>query len=433
MPSQTPPAPTVAPPARARSRVEASSDAWTGGQYSLFRAFLGLSLAAHFAWLVSLSADLLVTPTVGFYSPAVDWLVEASGPGTAVEIVRGLLIVGVVLHVLVAVGWKDWLSSLLLVPLWLCLVGRDPLVSATGQATVILLLLLHATMPRAPYGSLMAYARIDPRGGWHHVRRSWGIGWVALVVGYAVAGWMLLQHADWVDGTALAHLFEGPLARPGFVTDVLRGLPAGVTTAATYGVLGAALLFAPFALFRPLRPWLWTLLLALQLLRMALFDVASAAPMVILLHAFTFDPTWLPAKGGKGPSTVFYDGGCGLCHRFVRMLLAEDRSGETFCFAPLAGTTFAVAVPEGPLGQLPDSVIVRSPCGDLLMHSDAALHCLRRLGGVWRLIATAVRLVPRPVRDTVYKGIAAIRKSVFAKPDNACPILPPDLQQRFLP
>jgi predicted DCC family thiol-disulfide oxidoreductase YuxK len=419
---------------RPDARNGAWTDTWTGGQYSLFRAFLGLSLAAHLIWLLGLTDALLVTPVEGPYSPALDWLVEARGLVAATDALRWALVAGVVLQLLVAIGRWDTLASMALVVLWLALVGRDPLVSVGGQGVVVLLLLLHLTMPRAPYGSLAAYGRVDPRGGWHHVRRSWGVGWVALALGYAVtAGALLLHHAGWTDGTALAQLFDGPGVRWGFVAEALRTLPAGVTTGATYGVLGALLLFLPLALLRSARPWVWTLLLIGQLLRMALLEDAGAAPMLVLLHAFTFDPAWLPAKGGDGPSTVFYDGECGLCHRFVRMLLAEDASGETFRFAPLKGTTFAVAVPEGPLGQLPDSVIVRSPCGDLLMHSDAALHCLRRLGGLWRLIATVVRLVPRPVRDGVYKGIAAVRKSIFAKPDNACPILPPDLQQRFMP
>lgn len=417
------------------------TDSWTGGQYSLWRAFFGLSLAAHLAWLIGSVDLLMVTPVLGLHSPALDWLVESQGLGVATEWLRWVLVAGVVLQLMVAAGWWDTLSSMALGVLWMVLIGRDPLVSVTGQCAVVLLLLLHVTMPRAPYGSLAAYGRVDPRGGWRHVSRSWGIGWLALAVGYAVAGGILLRDAGWLDGSALAELFHGPDARPDFITDWLRELPTGVTTAATYGVLGAVLLFLPLVLLQRVRPWMWTLLLVGQLVRIALFEDAGAAPMIILLHGFTFDPAWLPAldgtgdgkKGGKGPSTVFYDGECGLCHRFVRMLLAEDASGDTFRFAPLKGSTFAVAVPEGPLGQLPDSVIVRTPCGDLLMHSDAALHCLRRLGGLWRLIATVVRLVPRPLRDGVYRGIAAVRKSIFAKPGNACPILPPDLQQRFMP
>ncbi|HZH02738.1 MAG TPA: DCC1-like thiol-disulfide oxidoreductase family protein [Myxococcaceae bacterium] len=34
---------------------------------------------------------------------------------------------------------------------------------------------------------------------------------------------------------------------------------------------------------------------------------------------------------------LFYDGGCGLCHRAVRFVLARDPAGR-FRFAPLGGS-----------------------------------------------------------------------------------------------
>ena len=37
---------------------------------------------------------------------------------------------------------------------------------------------------------------------------------------------------------------------------------------------------------------------------------------------------------------VFYDGRCGLCHHSVRFLLARDRDGALFRYAPLFGETF---------------------------------------------------------------------------------------------
>jgi predicted DCC family thiol-disulfide oxidoreductase YuxK len=42
--------------------------------------------------------------------------------------------------------------------------------------------------------------------------------------------------------------------------------------------------------------------------------------------------------------TVFYDGHCGLCHGFIRFLLARDPGGEKFDFAPLQGSFFATVV-----------------------------------------------------------------------------------------
>ncbi|MEM1109470.1 MAG: DCC1-like thiol-disulfide oxidoreductase family protein [Planctomycetota bacterium] len=128
---------------------------------------------------------------------------------------------------------------------------------------------------------------------------------------------------------------------------------------------------------------------------------------------------------------VFYDGGCGLCHRWVKRLLRYDPDGSKFVYAPLAGETFARAVPEETRAELPDSIIVQTPGGGLLMKSDAVLHLMRRMGGVWRLLSAVGRCVPRGLRDFGYDRVAAVRHRVFRKPSEACPLVPADLRERF--
>jgi predicted DCC family thiol-disulfide oxidoreductase YuxK len=133
------------------------------------------------------------------------------------------------------------------------------------------------------------------------------------------------------------------------------------------------------------------------------------------------------------PERIFYDGDCGLCHRWVLFVLARERGRELFRFAPLAGPTFAAEVrPEERTG-LPDSVVVRGADGRLLVRSNAVLHVLARVGGPWRALAALARLVPRALRDWAYDRVAAARKRLFAKPADACPLVPRDLARRFDP
>lgn len=154
-----------------------------------------------------------------------------------------------------------------------------------------------------------------------------------------------------------------------------------------------------------------------------------------LLHLIAFDPAWLrpaPARDGTpAAEVVFYDGHCGLCHRFVRFVLAEDRGGMAFRFAPLDGAALRRAVPEAERAALPDSVVVLGADGTLLVRSAAALHVARRLGGWWRVLAAPAALIPRSVRDLVYDGVAAVRHRLFRRPADACPLLPPSLRSRF--
>jgi predicted DCC family thiol-disulfide oxidoreductase YuxK len=132
------------------------------------------------------------------------------------------------------------------------------------------------------------------------------------------------------------------------------------------------------------------------------------------------------------PELLFYDGACGLCHHTVRFVLARDKAGA-FRFAPIGGPTFEAAVPAGVRSGLPDAFVVVRSDGTVLVRSDAAVHVLAQLGGGWRALAAALRIVPRPLRDVAYDWVARSRKRWFAKPEDACPIVPPDLRARFAP
>ena len=59
------------------------------------------------------------------------------------------------------------------------------------------------------------------------------------------------------------------------------------------------------------------------------------------------------------------------------------------------------------------------------------LRCLGRLGGLWRLLASALAIVPGPVRDLGYDAIAAVRYRLFRRPAEVCPLIPATLRVRF--
>lgn len=130
-------------------------------------------------------------------------------------------------------------------------------------------------------------------------------------------------------------------------------------------------------------------------------------------------------------TTVFFDGHCGLCHGFVRFLLARDPRGELFDFAPLQGDYFAAVIPESRRRGIPDSVVISPDGGPILVKAAAVLHVLKQLGGGYRLLAAISGLLPRRLLDGVYDGIAKIRGKLFAKPPGICPLIPSDLRARF--
>ena len=151
----------------------------------------------------------------------------------------------------------------------------------------------------------------------------------------------------------------------------------------------------------------------------------SAGPMA--------NPTMNKADHDEAPmpEVIFYDGNCGLCHRWVKFVLKRDSDGAAFRFAPLGGERFSQIVPESQRAGLPDSIIVMTADGRLLIRSAAVLHILARLGGLWRLTAVLCRIVPAVLRDWLYDRIAQVRHRMFRRPVEACPVLPPELRKRF--
>jgi predicted DCC family thiol-disulfide oxidoreductase YuxK len=130
-----------------------------------------------------------------------------------------------------------------------------------------------------------------------------------------------------------------------------------------------------------------------------------------------------------------YDGVCALCNRLVAFILARDRAG-LFRFASLqgdfAGETLARHARDP--DALDTLVVVLDPGSAderLLDRSTAALFVLRQLPGPWRYAGLALAIVPRALRDVVYRLVARTRYRTFGKYD-ACPIPRPDVRDRFL-
>ncbi len=344
---------------------------WTGGQYSVWRAVLA-------------GAVLLETARIGVGIP------------TAVAAVLCLALL---------VGWKDRFAALLLAIQWIALhVGPNAWAVAT-------LLVLHALTRRAPFGSLEARGRGDPGGNW--ILPDWN---------YA-ARWMLFGAVFAADQASLG---GGVMAK--LMGDAVEG---GRALHATWWIPVGAV----FALLldRRARPWWWTAALLLEIWERRNLSPAPWTFALALVHLATLDPGWLPRLRGSEPARVFFDGTCGLCHRLVRFALAEDRSGRAFRFAPLQGATFASAMPAEARRQLPDTFVVLPGDGRVLIRSRASRHVLARLGGLWRAVGIALSIVPPFLLDLGYDAVARVRFSLFARPEQACPVVPPHLRRRFDP
>jgi predicted DCC family thiol-disulfide oxidoreductase YuxK len=118
---------------------------------------------------------------------------------------------------------------------------------------------------------------------------------------------------------------------------------------------------------------------------------------------------------------VLYDGVCGLCNRLVQFLLKRDRR-DRLRFASLQSDFAAgILTRHGANPHDLDTVYVvvnYEEAGErLLARSDAILSLGRSLGGIWSL-AVVGKVLPRFLRDWLYKLVAVNRYRVFGKFDS---------------
>jgi len=408
--------------------------AFTGGQYSVYRFLLGLYLCVHFAQLVpygpevfshsGVLPDARLSPFTGLFPNFLRWF---DGP----LVVQGALLAGVFLSAALAIGRSDRLAAVLIWYLWACLFGRNPLISNPGLPYIGLLLVVHALLPAGPYGSWRARGRADPGGDWAMDRNLWRVVWILMAVGYTYSGVSKLSSPSWTHGEALEQLLHNPLARPGWIRDALLGLSQDRLHGLTWLALAGEILFAPLALLRWTRPWIWLAMVGMHLGILLVVDFADLSLGMLLVHLFTFDPRWVPAIRPAQPETVYYDGECGLCHGAVRFLLSEDPEG-VFLLAPLQSEAFEQATADIDRTRLPDSILIQSEAGGWLAKGKAVRHLLAELGGLWRVLGWFLAAIPGPILDGLYDLVAKVRRRVFPKPEGLCPLVPPHLGKRFL-
>lgn len=136
-----------------------------------------------------------------------------------------------------------------------------------------------------------------------------------------------------------------------------------------------------------------------------------------------------PEQSHSAYSIVLFDGVCRFCNGWVQFILQHDKH-DRFRFSPLQ-SDFA----QGLLiaNQLPnesmDSIMLVEG-SKVHTHSSAVLQIFTQLGGGWRLLAL-FKLVPRWIRDIVYRFIAKRRYKLFGKYDS-CMIPNAHVRSKFL-
>lgn len=409
------------------------NNGWTGGQYSVFRVLFAAYLFVHFAYLAFWAADIFSDQGMvadASLSPLIYAFPNILAVFDSPAFVTAFAAAAALAAIPFGLGKWDKAAAIFMWFALACFVGRNPLITNPATPYAGWMLLAHVFITSAPYGSLSARGRPDPRGGWSMASGIFLAAWIVLALTYSYSGYTKLLSPSWVAGENIRFVLDNPLARDWFLRDLFLAAPDALLKGLTWFILAIELLFAPLCLIRALRPWLWAGMLFVQFGFAFLLNFPDLTIAMLLFHMFTFNPAWLKAKSLAG-YTVHYDGECALCHGSVRFLLSEERAGQ-LRFTPLQSGQLAQHIGEDALQGLGDTVVVQTPEGDVLTEARAIACLLDRIGGLWRIVSIPLRILPDAVAARLYHFVGDRRYRWFGQKVNHCPILPPDLRARFI-
>jgi hypothetical protein len=267
----------------------------SGKRFAIFRIALGSYLAIHFAQLLpygrelfsnrGMLADARLNLTFGIFpNPLACW----DSPACVGVFLAALTF----LSVAFAAGICRRLAAILLWFGWACLFNRNNLILNPSIPYIGLLLLLSALVPPGEGWSME-----KERPGWIFPASVYWTAWILLAAGYSYSGWMKLLSPSWIDGSALLHILQNPLARPGPLRDALLRAPAFSLQIATWLALAAELLFLPLSFCLTTRGIAWLALSVLQIAILSFVNFADLTIAMLLAHFFVFDSRWLGRSG----------------------------------------------------------------------------------------------------------------------------------------
>ena len=128
---------------------------------------------------------------------------------------------------------------------------------------------------------------------------------------------------------------------------------------------------------------------------------------------------------------LLFDGVCNLCNAITQFVIRHDPAPGRFRFASLQSQSGQRPLREHGLPTDDINTFVMIERGQAHVRSTAGLHTLRLLGLPWSLLYAFI-IVPRPLRDRVYRFIARNRYRWFGRRER-CMLPTPEIAARFLP
>ena len=258
----------------------------------IFRIILGLYLFIHFLQIIpyaeevfgnDMPYDYKLLPTYGVFPNILEY-VNATIFVTFLAIVSGIFALELFPRISAVILWYGWAA----------LVNRNPLIHNPGIPYVGWILLAMAFVEKDKNvilfntnNAFLKYIQFD-----RLPKRLFWSAWFLMAAGYTVSGLnKLLVSPSWIDGSALQHVLESPIARDTFLRDILVQYPTFLKYN-TWFSLFLEISFLPLGVFYYTRMWYWIVYMCFHLGILALINFTDLTIGVMMIHLFTFDWEW---------------------------------------------------------------------------------------------------------------------------------------------
>jgi len=126
---------------------------------------------------------------------------------------------------------------------------------------------------------------------------------------------------------------------------------------------------------------------------------------------------------------ILFDGVCNLCNGWVRFVIRRDPTC-IFRFAAQQSPGGRAIIQNRLNGSEDLSSVILLADHAIYVESDAVLQILARLGPPWSW-AAFLRIIPRPIRDALYRFIARHRYQWLGRSE-VCQVPSADIRSRFI-
>lgn len=131
----------------------------------------------------------------------------------------------------------------------------------------------------------------------------------------------------------------------------------------------------------------------------------------------------------KEQPVILFDGVCNLCNGVVKLVIKQDKKAY-FKLAALQSPAGQMLLQKYRLPQKDFETFLLIKNGKVYQQSDAALQVAKHFSWYWQWLQI-LWLVPRPLRNAVYRLVARNRYRWFGKKE-ACMIPTPSIKKRFI-